>query len=218
MVCVGFADAVKRKRGLDGAAGVLDVLGELRENVVLRTECQDLLDAGAASIGLPRLTPAEVAELPVPLLIHGSYTRLQALAAFGWKSCWSGVPREGLLWLPSHSSSVMFVTLDKDGEGFTERTRYRDYAVSPSVFHWQTPAATYVESEVGQRILRAKQGLGTMWLFVRQSQKDEFGSSPFCFMGSFRPTELQGERPISVTGELAVPLPPAWFEIASRAR
>jgi hypothetical protein len=112
----------------------------------------------------------------------------------------------------------MFVTLDKDGEGFTERTRYRDYAVSPSVFHWQTPAATYVESEVGQRILRAKQGLGTMWLFVRQSQKDEFGSSPFCFMGSFRPTELQGERPISVTGELAVPLPPAWFEIASRAR
>jgi hypothetical protein len=55
MVCVGFADAVKRKRGLDGAAGVLDVLGELRENATLRTECQDLLDASVASAVQPRL-------------------------------------------------------------------------------------------------------------------------------------------------------------------
>jgi hypothetical protein len=215
---VGFAKAVRKKRRLNRDANLLDVLREVQENAALRRECQDLLEAGAASAGLSRLALAEVAGLPVPLAIHGSYTRLQALAAFGWQSCWSGVPREGLFWLPTHSSSIMFVTLDKDSEGFTERTRYRDYAVSPSVFHWQSPAATYVESEVGQRILRAKQGLGTMWLFVRQGQKDEFGSSPFCFMGAFRPTELQGERPISVTGELAVPLPPAWFEIASRAR
>lgn len=218
MVCVGFADAVKRKRGLDRPASVFDVLGELRENVVLRTECQDLLDASVANAVQPRLALAESARAPVPLSVHGCYTRSQILAAFGWPSVWSTTHQSGVLWIPSHSAYLMFVTLDKDEAGFTERTRYRDYAVSPSVFHWQTPAATYVESEVGQRILRAKQGLGTMWLFVRQSQKDEFGSSPFCFMGAFRPTELQGERPISVTGELAVPLPPAWFEIASRAR
>jgi superfamily II DNA or RNA helicase/HKD family nuclease len=218
MVCVGFADAVKRKRRLDRAAGVLDVLAELRENSTLRTECQDLLDAGAATAGLPRAALAQNVTIRAPLAIHGSYTRAQVLAAFGWEKCWSTTSQGGVLWLPNHEDYLMFVTLDKDEAGFTERTRYRDYAVSPSVFHWQSPAASHARTKDGRRILGAKEGRGTMWLFVRQSTDDEFGTSPFCFVGAFRPTELQGERPISVIGELAVPLPPAWFEIASRAR
>ena len=146
------------------------------------------------------------------------YTRSQVLAAFGWPSVWSAPHQSGVQWNPPHADYLMFVTLDKDEAGFTERTRYRDYAVSPSVFHWQSPAASHARTKDGRRILGAKEGHGTMWLFVRQSRDDEFGSSPFCFMGAFRPTELQGERPISVIGELAVPLPPAWFEMASRAR
>ncbi len=57
-----------------------------------------------------------------------------------------------------------------------------------------------------------------MWLFLRRSTKDAYGSEPFVFMGAFAPTSIEGARPMSVTGTLADALPPQWFEIAARAR
>ena len=62
------------------------------------------------------------------------------------------------------------------------------------------------------------QGRGAMWLFLRKASKDNLGTEPFVFMGAFRPKEIRGSQPMSITGELATPLPPAWLEIASRAR
>lgn len=37
-------------------------------------------------------------------------------------------------------------------------------------------------------------------------------------MGSFLPTQIEGMRPMSITGDLANAMPAAWFEIAARAR
>jgi hypothetical protein len=112
----------------------------------------------------------------------------------------------------------MFVTLDKSHEAFTERTRYRDYAVSPTEFHWQSQASATPTSADGQRILRASRGETSMWLFLRKAREDEYGTEPFVFMGGFRPTRIEGSQPMSITGTLDTPMPAEWFEIASRAR
>ena len=57
-----------------------------------------------------------------------------------------------------------------------------------------------------------------MWLFVRRARKDEFGAEPFAFMGAFTPTKIEGMQPMSITGNLANPMPAEWYEIAARAR
>ena len=57
-----------------------------------------------------------------------------------------------------------------------------------------------------------------MWLFVRRSTDDEFGTEPYVFMGAFKPTSIEGMQPMSVTGDLANPMPAEWFEVAARAR
>jgi hypothetical protein len=122
------------------------------------------------------------------------------------------------LWIQSRSAHIMLVTLEKHADTFTERTRYRDYAISPTIFHWQSQASARPDRGDGQRIVRAQAGEGTMWLFVRRATDDEFGTEPYVFMGAFKPTSIEGMQPMSVTGELANPMPAEWFEIAARAR
>jgi hypothetical protein len=143
----------------------------------------------------------------VPLALHRTYTRRQLFAAFGSDSIWRTIPQSG----------VMLVTLEKHADSFTERTRYRDYAISPTVFHWQSQSTARPDRGDGQRIVQAKDGIGTMWLFVRRATEDEFGTEPYAFMGAFKPTSIEGARPMSVTGDLANAMPAEWFEVASRA-
>jgi len=154
----------------------------------------------------------------VPLSLHRVYTRRQLFAAFGWESIWSATPQSGVAWIPRHAAYIMLVTLEKDADSFTERTRYRDYAIGPSVFHWQSQSTARPDQGDGVRIVKAKDGEATMWLFVRRSTDDEFGTEPYVFMGAFRPTSIEGMLPMSVTGDLANAMPAEWFEVAARAR
>ena len=43
-------------------------------------------------------------------------------------------------------------------------------------------------------------------------------AGPDIFLGAFRPTQIEGMRPVSVTGDLANAMPAAWFELGARAR
>src|SRR5690242_21494866 len=45
------------------------------------------------------------------------------------------------------SRELLFVTLDKSGKDYSPTTRYRDYAISPELFHWETQSAASVRSE-----------------------------------------------------------------------
>ena len=154
----------------------------------------------------------------VPLALHRTYTRRQLFAAFGSDSIWRTIPQSGVAWIPEHGAYIMLVTLEKDADSFTERTRYRNYAISPTVFHWQSQSTARPDRGDGMRIVQARNGLGTMWLFVRRARKDDFGTEPYAFMGAFRPTKIEGMLPMSVTGDLANAMPAEWFEVAARAR
>jgi hypothetical protein len=154
----------------------------------------------------------------VPLALHRVYTRRQVFAAFGWKSIWRSTPQTGVAWIPEVRAYIMLVTLEKDADSFTERTRYRDYAISPSVFHWQSQATARPDRGDGVHIVETRDGEATMWLFVRRSTTDDFGTEPYVFLGAFTPTSIEGARPMSVTGDLANAMPAEWFEVAARAR
>ncbi|MCX5650819.1 MAG: DUF3427 domain-containing protein [Planctomycetota bacterium] len=218
MLLVNFAGPVKKLRVGTEATTAADVLAVMRANAPLRRELRALLDAIGTRVVPLAPTPNVAIPVDVPLALHRIYTRHQLFAAFGSESIWSSTPQSGVAWIPEHGAYIMLVTLEKDADTFTERTRYRDYAISPTVFHWQSQATARPDRGDGQRIVQAKHGVGTMWLFVRRATEDEFGTEPYVFMGAFMPTSIEGMRPMSVTGDLANAMPAEWFEIASRAR
>ncbi len=218
VLLVEFGEAVRRRSARDTASTSAEVLEELRANAPLRRELRSLLDA--LSVRVVGLAPVPAVSVPdgVPLALHRVYTRRQLFAAFGWESIWSATPQSGVAWIAKYSAYLMLVTLEKDAVTFTERTRYRDYGISPSVFHWQSQASARPDRGDGQHIVQAKTGGATMWLFVRRSTDDEYGTEPYIFLGAFKPTSIEGMQPMSVTGELANAMPAEWFEIAARAR
>jgi hypothetical protein len=215
---VEFADPVQRHFGLSRPPALDDVFRLMREHATLREECTSLLDAIRDLSAGPSLAGTAAIPRSIPLRVHARYVRGQVVAACGWPHAWTTAHQSGVLWLEPIGTYLMFVTLDKSHEAFTERTRYRDYAVSPTEFHWQSQASATPTSADGQRILRASRGETSMWLFLRKAREDEYGTEPFVFMGGFRPTRIEGSQPMSITGTLDTPMPAEWFEIASRAR
>ena len=196
----------------------MDVISVLTGNTALRTELRKLL-VTIASRARTITLPTSIAALNrVLLTLHHTYTRKQLFAGFGWEAIWRTTPQSGVAWIEEHGAYIMLVTLEKDEESFTERTRYRDFAITPTQFHWQSQATARPERGDGMRIVQARNGLGTMWLFVRRARTDDFGTEPYAFMGAFRPTKIEGMLPMSVTGDLANAMPAEWFEVAARAR
>lgn len=218
VLLVEFGDAVRKKHGRETPSTADDVIAELRANAPLRKELRSLLDAlSTRVVGLAPVPSIAVPE-SVPLALHRVYTRRQLLAAFGWESVWRATTQGGAAWIDELAAYIMLVTLEKHAETFTERTRYRDYAISPSVFHWQSQSTARPDRGDGLRIARTKDGVGTMWLFVRRATDDEFGTEPYVFMGAYKPTSIEGMQPMSLTGDLANAMPAEWFEVAARAR
>jgi hypothetical protein len=52
-------------------------------------------------------------------------------------------------------------------------------------------------------------------LFVRQEPKDEFGTSPYLFLGPATYVSHTGDRPIAITWRLETPMPMDFFNHAS---
>jgi superfamily II DNA or RNA helicase/HKD family nuclease len=82
----------------------------------------------------------------VPLRIHARYSRLEILAAFRPEArakvaAW----QTGVRWLPEARADLFAFTLDKTSGQFSPTTRYRDYAISRELIHWESqsrPART----------------------------------------------------------------------------
>ena len=218
VLLVAFGSAVEHETQLDRPPCASDVIDALKTQGTLRTELRSLLLTVATLARTLAMTPSVAIPAEVPLKLHRTYTRHQIFAAFGWEPVWRTTPQAGVAWIEAHRAYVMLVTLDKDHESFTERTRYRDFAISPTEFHWQSQATARPDRGDGARIVNAERGNGTMWLFVRRKTKDSFGTEPYVFMGAFRPTKIEGMRPMSVTGTLANAMPAAWFELGAQAR
>ena len=80
-----------------------------------------------------------------PLQIHARYSRIEILAAFGLGSgakiaAW----QSGVYEAKTANAELLAFTLDKSSGGFSPTTRYRDYAISRNLIHWESQSITRV--------------------------------------------------------------------------
>ncbi len=182
-----------------------DSLERLWQHYAIRQELVDVLDVlvkRATSLVLRNAAGLE------PLGVHARYTRDEVLAALGdAKSDRRPTSREGVVWVKQASVDVLFVTLRKSDTHFSPTTMYRDYAISPSEFHWESQSTTSVGSSTGQRYLHHDELGSRVLLFARE----EAGERAFLYLGPAHYVRHAGDRPIGITWRLDWHLPPMFF-------
>jgi hypothetical protein len=155
----------------------------------------------------------------IPLLSHATYRREEILAALQYASLELGKNvqhREGVAWCPATSTDAFFVTLSKDDKKHSATTMYKDYAISPELFHWESQNATSPGSPTGKRYLgRAAQG-SKILIFTRDTAEDETGLTvPYTCLGQVDYVQHAGEKPIAITWKLHRPMPADLYAAAA---
>jgi superfamily II DNA or RNA helicase len=152
-------------------------------------------------------------EHPVPLSVHSAYQLSDILAAFGLMTpSKPHLIREGVKFDKASRSDLFFVTLDKSEKQYSPTTRYRDYAISRDLFHWESQSTTTVRSKTGQRYIHHRARGTNVLLFVREAKKDGSRTQPYVFVGPADYESHAGDRPIAITWRLRLPMPPGLFE------
>jgi superfamily II DNA or RNA helicase/HKD family nuclease len=154
----------------------------------------------------------------VPLSVHGSYSLDEILAAFGEMTL--AEPhriREGTKFNPQTNSDLFFVTLEKSEERYSPTTMYKDYAISPVLFHWESQSVTTQASRTGQRYIHHRQQGSHILLFVRRRARAGTRTAPYVFLGPADYVSHKGERPIAFTWRLRRAMPADFFREAKVA-
>ena len=150
----------------------------------------------------------------VPLMVGGRYSRIEILSAFGVGDATTPPQwQQGARWLPSEHADLFAFTLDKTRGGFSPTTRYRDYAISRELIHWESQNNTREASEKGQRYIHHGERDNSIVLFARLRADDR----AFWCLGPAIYVSHQGERPISFTWRLHHPMPADLFQEFSAA-
>ncbi|SDL79302.1 Helicase conserved C-terminal domain-containing protein [Arthrobacter sp. ov407] len=194
--------------GLDYLRGYQFVCSEIRQIVKLGVAASKHAAKGLGA-GLQH----------IPLLSHATYRREEILAALQYGSLELGKNvqhREGVAWCQATSTDAFFVTLNKDDKKHSATTMYKDYAISPELFHWESQNATSPGSSTGKRYLdRAGHG-SKILIFTRDTSEDETGLTvPYTCLGQVDYVQHAGEKPIVITWKLHRPMPADVFAAAA---
>lgn len=167
--------------------------------------------------------PLDLAEpagspLPVPLSVHARHTVDDVLTAFGIldfdKTAWK---QTGTIRDEQTNSDLFFVTLEKSEREYSPSTLYKDYAISSTLFHWESQSTTTRQSKAGQRYIHHRNHSGNILLFVRPKKKHEGRTMPYTFLGPADYVSHKGDRPISFVWKLRRPMPADFFRQAKVA-
>ncbi|MCP4006642.1 MAG: DUF3427 domain-containing protein [bacterium] len=166
----------------------------------VRSELTELLDVLAGRVDHQHFSLTDNSH--VPLQVHARYTRLEILGAFrAQKTAKVQTWREGVYWLPEEKADLLAFTLDKTSGQFSPTTRYKDYAISTTLIHWESQTGAGQETR-GRYENHETQGSSIM-LFARLRQDDR----AFWFLGPATYVEHKDGDPMAVTWKLKHPLP-----------
>lgn len=140
----------------------------------------------------------------VPLKVHARYSRIEILAGFGASggakiAAW----QSGVYEAKRANAELLAFTLDKSVGGFSPTTRYRDYAISRTLMHWESQSLTRADSPTGLRYRSHERDGRSIMLFTRLRADDR----AFWFLGPATYRGHVGEKPMAITWELTHPLP-----------
>jgi superfamily II DNA or RNA helicase len=147
-------------------------------------------------------------DLSVPLMVHARYTRVEILAGFGVGESARVAPwQTGVYWAANARSDLLAFTLDKTSGQFSPTTRYRDYAISTELIHWESQSATRADSETGRRYQNHAIAGTHIMLFARERSDER----AFYFLGPATYVKHESEQPMAITWRLQQPLPGDLF-------
>ncbi|MFE5664756.1 DUF3427 domain-containing protein [Streptomyces niveus] len=185
-------------------------LTSLRQEAQFRSEVRQILHHVLNHVN--HITPplaGNHAELP--LRIHASYSREEILTALGETSVGGFVPghfREGVRWCDGIKTDALLITLEKDEKDFSPQTRYKDYAMSDTQFHWESQNQTSGSSPTGVRYQTHQANDTHVLLFVRRFKKTDIGGAqPWMLLGPADYVSHEGSKPMGIIWKLHSPLP-----------
>jgi hypothetical protein len=172
----------------------------------VRAELLELLEVLVAQI---QHVPVPLSTHPdVPLAIHARYTRIEILAAFGVGEGARVAPwQTGVYWAAESQADLLAFTLDKTTGQFSPTTRYRDYAISPELIHWESQSVTRAESDTGRRYQHHATMGSSVMIFARRRSDDR----AFYFLGPATYVKHESELPMAITWRLHHALPGDLF-------
>ncbi|MEW2547175.1 DUF3427 domain-containing protein [Streptomyces sp. NPDC047002] len=146
-----------------------------------------------------------------PLRIHASYNRSEILSAIGDASIDGHLPANsggGVCWCPRTRTDALLITLEKDEKDFSPQTRYKDYALSATQFHWESQGRTSEHSSTGLRYQKHKAQGSQVLLFVRRFKYiDGTRPQPWMFLGRADYNSHKGSNPMGIIWDLHTSLP-----------
>jgi len=202
-----FAALGQRKRPLTEITQVFEALWRTAE---MREELVELLDVLRERSQLDDRHPSPIEpQGVVPIQSHATYGLYELIAAYSLVSNGSlRETREGVIWSEPHKSDLFFITLNKADDDYSPTTRYQDYPISPTLFHWESQGRTTTASPTGQRYIHHVARGSRVILFVRENRRDERDvSTPYLCLGPARMMSHQSERPMRIVWELERAMP-----------
>jgi superfamily II DNA or RNA helicase len=153
-----------------------------------------------------------------PLKLHARYTREQILVAFGMSTFEKKyISFEGAAENVSLSTEILFINLIKSEASFSPTTMYDDYAISETLFHWQSHNAYRPDKGKGLSYITHEENDKKIVLFVREKANDENGNTiGYVFIGEGIFMETEGSKPMNVTWELKEPMPEYLWKASAK--
>ncbi len=192
---------------------VLENLYSLAESPVMVAELQELLRYQYSRIDF--IDSSTDLGFDCPLDVHCTYTQRQLLAALDYRNF--SAMRQGVLHLPEKKIDVFLITLNKSDKDYSPTTMYENYAISPSMFHWQSQSTTAADSPTGQRYIHHTDRGGRILLFVREFKHDALGTSPYTFLGQATYVRHTGSKPMNIVWKLEKPIPAKYLKQVQQA-
>ncbi len=154
----------------------------------------------------------------VPLSVHARHTVDEILTAFGALEVGGTAYKQKGVFRDERTNSDFFlVTLEKSERDYSPSTLYKDYAISPELFHWESQVNTSQQSATGQRYIHHRERGGHILLFVRERRNEHGRTMPYTLLGPADYVSHTGDRPIAFVWRLRRPMPAALFRDAKVA-
>ncbi|MEV6652350.1 DUF3427 domain-containing protein [Streptomyces sp. NPDC051219] len=193
-----------------GFATYEEAFDSLRSQHAFRSELRQVLGHAldqADHVPVPLL--GELAGLP--LTVHASYSREEILPSLGQSAIGGFMPghfREGVKWCEGIQTDALLITLEKDEKDFSPQTRYKDYAMNESLFHWESQNQTSKTSLTGVRYQTHVERGSHVLLFVRRYKKTDIGGpQPWMLLGPAEYVKHEGSKPMGIVWKLRHDLP-----------
>jgi hypothetical protein len=118
-----------------------------------------------------------------------------------------------VLYVEDLPADLLAFTLDKTGGAFSPTTRYRDYAISRDLIHWESQSVTRADSETGLRYREHAERESHILLFARLNTEER----AFHFLGPATYVRHRSEQPMAITWRLHHRLPGDLYQAFAAA-